>query len=220
MSKDKSINIAKDKTNGKTKNKKGSTLFKQILKNSILIPIIIVILLGLHFSNLAINYIKKEIAIYSVNLISFDECEVTGFHDNKERSLVIIPTQCDGYSIIGIGTGAFSGNDVIKAVIIPPNVTYIGRNAFRDCKNLDTLFLPKSVTILEGAFSNCPNLEFKTYEELAEEIVPHLNEQSYRPIDVLSNKSLISSRTTLIDFDLLNSIPSTNIPYISNNKKD
>lgn len=47
-----------------------------------------------------------------------------------------------------------------KKVIIPSHVTIIGKNAFKNCHNLITIYIPNSVTKIEArAFSGCSNLK-------------------------------------------------------------
>jgi hypothetical protein len=51
-----------------------------------------------------------------------------------------------------IQEGAFSGNDTLTEVIIPPDITEIGPNAFADCSALTTISIPSTVTIQADAF--------------------------------------------------------------------
>ena len=55
---------------------------------------------------------------------------------------------------------------MLKSVIIPTTVTTIGLSAFHDCENLADVYIPKSVTIVEGSafaytkwFDNLPDGE-------------------------------------------------------------
>ena len=45
------------------------------------------------------------------------------------------------YTVTGIADKAFSGNKKLKSVTIGKNVTSIGKEAFRNCKNLNKITL-------------------------------------------------------------------------------
>lgn len=66
---------------------------------------------------------------------------------------VIIPSEIDGYKIIGIGHGAFTCCGTIKEVVIPDGVTSIGEYAFRACNNLSVVHFPSTlISIGRAAF--------------------------------------------------------------------
>ncbi len=66
---------------------------------------------------------------------------------------VNIPSEIDGYKIIGIGHGAFTCCGTIKEVVIPDGVTSIGEYAFRACNNLSVVHLPNTlISIGRAAF--------------------------------------------------------------------
>ena len=57
------------------------------------------------------------------------------------------------HPVTRVGNSAFYGNDNIRVVKVGENVRSIGRDAFRDCKNLKRVILPSSlVKIRERAF--------------------------------------------------------------------
>lgn len=61
-------------------------------------------------------------------------------------------------AITTIGSGAF-GNSGIKSINLPESVTTIDKQAFDNCKNLQTISIPKNVTnINTGAFNFCESL--------------------------------------------------------------
>lgn len=63
------------------------------------------------------------------------------------------------YSVVGIGSFAFSGGNGLKSVSIPNSITSIGFNAFSGCSNLDAIAIPESVIdIGQNAFSECSSL--------------------------------------------------------------
>lgn len=66
---------------------------------------------------------------------------------------VNIPSEIDGYKIIGIGHGAFTCCGTIKEVVIPDGVTSIGEYAFRACNNLSVVHFPSTlISIGRAAF--------------------------------------------------------------------
>lgn len=66
---------------------------------------------------------------------------------------VNIPSEIDGYKIIGIGHGAFTCCGTIKEVVIPDGVTSIGEYAFRACNNLSAVSFPSTlISIGRAAF--------------------------------------------------------------------
>ena len=80
-------------------------------------------------------------------------CEIS-FHNKLER----------------INDGAFQSNE-IESVIIPENVTYIGKHVFDGCKNLKRLYLPKTIKKLGELFLN--NIDSKVeiiYEGSSKEL--------------------------------------------------
>ena len=65
-----------------------------------------------------------------------------------------------------IGDSAFSGNNVMKTIIIPDSVSEICQFAFAWCSKLESVTIPDSVrTIGNGAFYNCHSLKSVTLSE-------------------------------------------------------
>lgn len=50
-------------------------------------------------------------------------------------------------------------NDAITEIVIADDVTYIGENAFKNCRNLRRITVPATLTYGAGAFDDCPELE-------------------------------------------------------------
>lgn len=51
-----------------------------------------------------------------------------------------------------IQSGAFDGNTQLKSISLPPSVSYIGENAFVNCNNLRSIYVP----FAEGEISGAP----------------------------------------------------------------
>lgn len=88
--------------------------------------------------------------------------------DLTYRNDIVIPNvvEYDGtsYTVVGIGM-AFSGNDRITSITIPPTVTELPSKSFEGCSKLKTLTIQDGVTALkvgsngtkgEGLFFDCP----------------------------------------------------------------
>ena len=96
-------------------------------------------------------------------------CEVYGKYDSNgflkpafpdlEGGKITIPSEANGYKVIGVGHGAFNNCEILDSVFIPNTVTYIGNEAFIGCKNLVSADLPERLSSIgDGAFSNCTGL--------------------------------------------------------------
>ncbi len=81
----------------------------------------------------------------------------TGFDKRVE-----IPSNIDGYDVVGIGDFAFQYNGDITDVSIPDTVTSIGVCAFESCYNLEVVFTGNAniEIISERAFYGCSKLEY------------------------------------------------------------
>lgn len=72
------------------------------------------------------------------------------------RAYVRIP-----YGVTAVGSRAFSGNDRINTVFVPPTVKKICSGAFSGCKNLRRVYMAPSVTVIEdGAFEDAVSLSW------------------------------------------------------------
>ena len=79
---------------------------------------------------------------------------------------VIIPD-----NVTEIGKSAFSGNESLISVVIPDGVTEISDYAFNECKNLTSVSIPDSVKkIGEWAFNKCKSLSSVTLPDGLTEI--------------------------------------------------
>ncbi len=121
------------------------------------------------------NTQKNELIYNSTDAFDYDEVEggiiITHFknYDYVEYDKIIIPTEIDGKTVVGIGDlneshrvlGAIFGN---CEVVIPSTVTYIGGMAFNGANGLVKLSGGENCkTISEYAFMNCENLSEITF---------------------------------------------------------
>lgn len=86
---------------------------------------------------------------------SFDAAtgNITGY--NSSALDVVIPGDIAGYTVKGIGEGAFKGKE-ITSVLIPETVTQIGDEAFKSCKRLKQVAMGNGIlTIGKNAFAEC-----------------------------------------------------------------
>ena len=80
-------------------------------------------------------------------------CVIAGY--NGSESKVMIPSQIDGYTVIGINGNAFDGCTSLTSITIPNSVTEIGFCAFRGCTSLTDIIIPDSIIdIGDSAFVN------------------------------------------------------------------
>lgn len=82
----------------------------------------------------------------------------------------VVPSEYNGYKVIGIGSGAFYKNKEIKEVILPDSLSYIGRFAFKECSNLRFINLEDTnVKYIElAAFELCTGLESLEFPDTLE----------------------------------------------------
>ena len=88
---------------------------------------------------------------------------VTGSRATKNKIWKIVDT-INGKPVTAIGSGAFNNRDDVETIYIPDSVSYIGCDAFRNCKNLSRVIFyhtsqrAKSLELCAWAFHNCPQL--------------------------------------------------------------
>ena len=96
------------------------------------------------------------------------EVIITAYKGDSKN--IIIPSRLRGKKVTQIDSGSFEESD-ITSIEIGDNVTYIGKSAFRECKNLKTVKLGKSIlNIDEGAFNECSALEEITLPKSLEKL--------------------------------------------------
>ena len=70
------------------------------------------------------------------------------------NSKVIVPHEIDGLPVTQFQQGAFKNNESITSVALPDGIKEIPRETFYSCRNLQTVYIPSSVTSIGyGAFA-------------------------------------------------------------------
>ncbi len=81
-------------------------------------------------------------------------CIVAGLGECTD-SVLLIPSDYDGKSVVGIGDKAFANCENLTSVVIPSSVSKIGEKAFSECSNLASITIPDNVTSIGyDAFHN------------------------------------------------------------------
>ena len=105
--------------------------------------------------------VRNNKITYEVDL-SAHTAEVIEIDQDFKGSLTIPdPFQFgyDDYTVIGIADNACKNRSGITRAIIPETVTYMGKSVFQDCKNLQSVNIPKDIKRIEYAtFMGCESL--------------------------------------------------------------
>ena len=73
---------------------------------------------------------------------------------------VILPESYKGKTVAAISDTAFDNAKILKSVVIPEGVTYIGEGAFLGCGQLKEVSLPEGLSAIgKEAFCACPRLD-------------------------------------------------------------
>ncbi len=82
---------------------------------------------------------------------------ISGYHGSSLD--IIIPSHTENRQIKKIGKKAFKDYD-LKTLTISEGITTIGKSAFSNCKQLESVKLPNTLeTISDDAFINCDSLK-------------------------------------------------------------
>ncbi len=89
-----------------------------------------------------------------------DGLTITGYAVECDANF-IIPEEIDGKTVVAIGKNAFEGRNELFSVTIPESVVEIENYAFKDCKNLEYVYMPSGeiAEFNSTSFYNCTNLE-------------------------------------------------------------
>lgn len=87
------------------------------------------------------------------------------FYGNSDS--LVIPSTYKGYPVTQIKDNALADKNFSEVTFeFPSNISEIGRNAFKNNKNLKNIVIPKSVvTTKMFAFSGCSSLETVSFED-------------------------------------------------------
>ena len=94
---------------------------------------------------------KSEVSIYIDSILESEE-------NVSLRKYLMIDQKL--YTIIEIDSLSGEENKILKSIIIPDGVIYIGQRAFSKCSSLESVTIPSSVVSIGGhAFEDCVSLE-------------------------------------------------------------
>lgn len=115
----------------------------------------------------------SQLHMYSLTVYTYDE--ENGYTSRRLSDAVTgditLPDAINGWPIVGISSGVFSGNTALTSMQLPAGVKYIDSYAFSDCTALKSITLPDGLTELgKGAFEGCTALSAITLPESLEEI--------------------------------------------------
>lgn len=116
-------------------------------------------------------------------------------YNGKEKQIVI-PHQIEGLAVDGIGVGVFKLSD-ITSVVLPPTLTYIGKDAFRGCKELSEVKFSEGLTSIgEFAFIGFAAKEIhlpSTLKELGTEVFSQSTSLITVRIDAIKPPAIVIS---------------------------
>ena len=95
---------------------------------------------------------------------------------------VTIPYSVDGYNVIGIGGNAFYECKEIEKIILPTSITYIGNHAF-GYSTITSLEIPNNITWIGSSFYNCRQL----YSITIPRSVEYIDYSAFNGCDALSS---------------------------------
>lgn len=105
---------------------------------------------------------------YLTTSLSDDTCEITACF--LTTAVLEVPETIDGKTVVGICDFGLSVEGV-EEIILPDTVTYINPNAFNGSLELKKVVFGSGLkTVGKMAFLNCPNLESLEFPEGVEEI--------------------------------------------------
>ena len=129
---------------------------KKLLK---IILVLVISLPTIVFSTANKNSVYAKISgDYSYELIDEDTITILNY-SGSEKNLVI-PEKIDGKKVKKIGYGAFAECKSIESLVIPETITIIDNYSFSQCSQLQTIVIPDSVvSIGQYAFAGCSSME-------------------------------------------------------------
>ena len=113
----------------------------------------------------------------------------------KKENILYLPSSINGIKVESVGEEAFMGDADIKAVIIADGIKSIGANAFKDCINLEYIFMSDVEEIGSGAFSGCASLKLTSLSDGITEI----NESVFKDCESLEAITIPESVDNIFD---------------------
>ncbi|MBQ2876099.1 MAG: leucine-rich repeat domain-containing protein [Clostridia bacterium] len=105
--------------------------------------------------------VKSDGVIYA---LSEDGSYASVIGADGEKTELLIASEYKGAPVTAIADGAFKGDSVIEAVVIPSTVVTIGAEAFSNCSKLVTVIIPESVAkIAKDAFLGSGKIAYEEY---------------------------------------------------------
>ncbi len=123
------------------------------------------------YDNEIINYILSNIKCedsnynlkpYNIRLINDSECYITAYNRKSNDSEIVIPESYEGYSVVGIDSGAFSevNNNMpnLRKITMPKSIRVLKGGALEGIEGLNEIDLNSVENIEEGAITNLVSL--------------------------------------------------------------
>ncbi len=113
--------------------------------------------------NATMHYNYNELLEYITYVITdYNDVKITDC-DTGISGDISIPSKIEGYPVTTIDYNAFRDCTNIESVFVPDSVTRIYGSAFENCTNLNSVSIPETLTWLGGsAFGNCTSLKSVT----------------------------------------------------------
>ena len=122
----------------------------------------------LYFTNLQGNVItgcrynmSGEINIPDkINDVTIEGIAASAFENQTEITMAYLPA-----GITQIVDNAFAGCTSLTDINIREDVTSIGKNAFKNCSLLESIYIPATTYLCDGAFAGCYNMDISISED-------------------------------------------------------
>ena len=136
---------------------------------------------GLEWTYTILSEADKTCCVGGVEVDSWGDTSGIPAIDENTTGAISIPSNLDGYAVIGIAEEAFRENKISSAVI-PSGITRIDEKAFFRCENLSSVTLPEGLTFIgEEVFSECPISAIVLPESLV-----RIGEQAFEHTNLIS----------------------------------
>lgn len=144
---------------------------------------------------------EGEYADYHItqNIVTYNNADpVEGGHLIDGVNYLLIKNEETGEfyaKVVPLKDGKYSGKVVIKSIVEENGreypVTTLGKSCFKDCIDLTSVYIPKTITKLDfgswDQFSGCPNLSILDFEDISTLITLELSHPFSNGTDLYSN---------------------------------